>query len=233
MLFLFLPANYNMKQLFSQEQFSNASTNDKLPLECRNCNSSFLRTKKHIVATLNPNSNKKPSEFCSAKCRHAFNGVYFTLSCHNCEKEITKTKSEMKTKSHFCSQSCAATFNNRNKTSGTRRSKLENWLQEQLSSLYPNLQILYNDKTAIKSELDLWVPSLNVAFEINGIFHYEPIYGVNKLKRIQENDKSKSLLCHEAKIDLCIIDASQQKYFKPSTSQKYLDIIVRVIEERK
>ena len=71
-----------------------------------------------------------------------------------------------------------------------------------------------------------------MAFELNGIFHYEPIYGNDKLTKIQENDVSKSKACHEHKIDLCIIDTSQQKYVKPSTSQKYLIIIINIINER-
>jgi hypothetical protein len=67
---------------------------------------------------------------------------------------------------------------------------------------------------------------------LNGIFHYEPIYGVNKLDKIQSNDISKSKACFDAKIDLCIIDTSTQSYFKESTSQKYLNIIINIINER-
>ena len=98
--------------------------------------------------------------------------------------------------------------------------------------MFPSLEIHFNKSEAISSELDIYVPSLNVAFELNGIFHYEPIYGVDKLERIQENDQSKTKACHEAKIDLCVIDTSAQKYVKPKTSQKYLDIIVKIINDR-
>ena len=101
-----------------------------------------------------------------------------------------------------------------------------------MTQLYPSIHIDFNQKKAINSELDIYIPSLNIAFELNGIFHYEPIYGTNKLRQIQENDISKSKACHEAKIDLCIIDTSTQKYFKESTSQKYLDIINNIIKER-
>ena len=90
----------------------------------------------------------------------------------------------------------------------------------------------FNKKDTIGSELDIYFPSLNLAIELNGIFHYEPIYGVDKLNKVQENDKSKTKICHDLKIDLCIIDVSQQKYVKPSTSQKYLDIITNIINER-
>ena len=82
------------------------------------------------------------------------------------------------------------------------------------------------------SELDIYFPTLNFAVELNGIFHYEPIYGIDKLNQVIENDKSKTKMCHDNKIDLCIIDVSQQKYVKPSNSKKYLDIITNIIKER-
>jgi len=43
--------------------------------------------------------------------------------------------------------------------------------------LYPDLVIHFNKKDAINSELDIYIPSLKLAFELNGIFHYEPIFG--------------------------------------------------------
>jgi hypothetical protein len=54
----------------------------------------------------------------------------------------------------------------------------------------------------------------------------------NKLNKIQSNDISKTKACLEAKIDLCIIDTSGQKYFKETSSEKYLHIISTVIKER-
>jgi hypothetical protein len=155
------------------------------------------------------------------------------VNCRNCNKQFEKTLNQIKkTLNHFCCQSCSTTYNNKHKIIGNKRSKLEIWLEEQLTQLYPNINIHFNRKDAIGSELDIYIPSLNLAIELNGIFHYEPRYGTNKLGQIQNNDKSKSLACHEAKIDLCIIDTSKQKYVKPSTSQKYLDIIINIINER-
>ena len=155
------------------------------------------------------------------------------VNCTNCNSEFEKLPSQIKkTINHFCSKSCSASYNNKHKTTGNRRSKLEVWLEEQLTQLYPDLPIDFNKKSAIGSELDIYIPSLNLAIELNGIFHYEPIYGTNKLDQIQNNDKNKFMLCIEHKIDLCIIDTSGQKYVKPSTSQKYLDIIINIINER-
>jgi hypothetical protein len=123
-------------------------------------------------------------------------------------------------------------YNNKHKTTGNRRSKLEIYLEQQLTLLYPNIAIDFNNKSVIGSELDIYIPSLNLAFELNGIFHYEPIFGVNKLDQIRNNDISKSKACFDAKIDLCIIDTSNQINFKISTSKPYLDIITKIIDER-
>jgi hypothetical protein len=221
-----------MKPLYTQEEFDSAKTQTRLPLECYYCSNTFTFRKKDILETLNPNLNKT-GKFCSRKCKCLYDGQTIKTKCLNCNKKLTKSLSEHKKYPNtFCNSSCAATYNNKHKTTGNRRSKLEIWIEEQLTTLYPDLPIDFNQKSAIGSELDIYIPSLNIAIELNGIFHYEPIYGANKLDQIQNNDKSKSLACHEAKIDLCIIDTSAQTYVKPSTSQKYLDIIIKIINER-
>ena len=66
---------------------------------------------------------------------------------------------------------------------------------------------------------------------LNGIFHYEPIYGQDKLSQIQNNDNRKFQACIENGIELCIIDSSQQKYFKEQSSLKYLNIITNIINK--
>ena len=221
-----------MKPLYTQKEFNLANSKDLLPCECIYCKSQFNRTKHEIQRFINPKQDRT-GDFCSHKCSRLFLKTKQTISCANCNNEFEKYLNEIKkTKNHFCSQSCSATYNNKNKTHGTRRSKLEIYIETQLSLLYPKLHIDFNQKSAIGSELDIYIPSLNIAFELNGIFHYEPIYGVNKLDQIQNNDISKSKACHDKKIDLCVIDTSQQKYVKPSTSQRYLDIITNIINER-
>lgn len=145
--------------------------------------------------------------------------------------EFERVPAEIKDR-NFCSRSCAATYNNKNKTTGTRRSKLEIWLENQLPLLYPEIEFHFNKKDAIGSELDIYIPALSLAFELNGIFHYEPIYGDRKLGQIQENDQNKFQSCITNDISLCIIDVSQFKHFKPDKAQKYLDIINNIIKER-
>ena len=129
----------------------------------------------------------------------------------------------------FCNSSCAASYNNKHKTKGNRRSKLEMFIEQKLKLLYPNLEILFNDKLTIGSELDIYIPSLKLAFELNGIYHFEPIHGSKKLESIHKNDINKFESCQKNLISLCVIDTSKQTYFKESTSKIYLDIIIDII----
>ena len=224
-----------MKPKYSLTEFDNAKSTDKLPCECYQCGNDFLTEKRYINQVLTGNKPNK-CRYCSYSCKFKFmhNSPPLEIKCTNCETIFFRQQSEIKkTKkgNSFCSRSCATTYNNKNKTHGTRRSKLEAYIEEQLSLLYPNLEILYNCKDAVGSELDIYIPTLNIAFELNGVFHYEPIYGIDKLERTQSNDNNKFKLCIEHKINLCVIDTSGQTYFKPSTSQKYLDIITNIINE--
>lgn len=201
-------------------------------MKCYYCSKLFTPTKYRKYALKTGRNNKV---FCTQDCffKHRRNSK--TISCTYCNKEFNKTISEIsksKSGNHFCSRSCSATFNNKNKTTGNRRSKLEKWLEEQLIKLYPNLEIHFNRKDSINSELDIYIPSLKLAFELNGIFHYEPIFGKDKLNQIQNNDNRKFQACLEQDIELCIIDTSQQKYFKPKSSQKFLDIITEIINTK-
>lgn len=167
------------------------------------------------------------TRFCSYSCSNNYSRK--TIYCVNCNKSVTIKLSDPK---KFCSKSCSAKYNNKHKTKGSRRSKLEVWVESKLTELYPNLIIDYNKIDSLEMELDIYVPSLKLAFELNGIFHYEPIFGDKKLQNIQRNDTNKFEKCQQLGISLCIIDVSKQKYFKEKTSIPFLDIILLIINQK-
>ena len=163
------------------------------------------------------------------KVKHASPVPKQEVTCNNCSINFFKVSSQIKHSNNFCSKSCAATFNNKNKKHGSRRSKLEVWLEQELVRIYPNLVFQFNSKEAIGSELDIYIPSLKLAFELNGIFHYEPIFGDKKLDQIQVNDQNKFQACQVNGISLCVIDVSKLVYFKPINAQSFLDIISDIV----
>jgi hypothetical protein len=224
-----------MKPLYTQEEFNTSKSRGLLPLECVHCKKPFLITKHRIFRSLNENTKQYTSDFCSKKCQGFHSTLAINGNCKNCLKPVTRTLAEAKgskSGNMFCNQSCAAKWNNAHKTKGTRVSKLERWLAERLPLLYPDLEFHFNRKDAINGELDIFIPSLRLAFELNGIFHYEPIYGPEKLGRMQSNDERKMLACAEYGIELCVLDVSSITYFKPTKAQRFLDIITRIVNSK-
>ena len=198
-------------------------------LKCSYCNKEFNRK----ISQYNYKNKLGYNQYCSNACIGRSKNKQIKIECLNCKKYIHKRKSDLnknKSGNFFCSRSCSATYNNKHKKHGIRRSKLEIYIESRLTVLYPRLKICYNKSDAIGSELDIYIPDLMLAFELNGIFHYESIFGENKLLQIQSNDNRKFQACLEKNIELCIIDTSSQKYFKPKSSQKFIDIITKIID---
>lgn len=204
------------------EQFSKYHGKDMVPLNCCFCNNFYYKIQR-LARTL----RTQEKNFCSKECQSSNQVTAVTKPCGHCQTLVTRTFAEEKAakRNVFCNHSCAAKYNNVHKTTGSRRSKLETYLEEQLKILYPNLQIICNGKETIESELDFYFPELRFAIELNGIVHYEPIYGQDKFERIQSNDKQKMIKCSELGIELMVISVADQHKFTVPSSQKYLDIV--------
>lgn len=183
-------------------------------MNCKQCQTEFtpnkMKTQQFCGWDCFIKSQKKPPRYCK-----------------ECNCLLTD-----KWKIYFCGKSCSATFNNKNKKIGVRRSKLEKYIENILSKKFNETQILFNSKKIIGSELDIYFPKLKIAFEINGPFHYRPIYGEEKFQRIVKMDQQKKLLCEQNGIDLFIIDAQYQLQFTEESSKIYIEEIISRVDER-
>lgn len=113
---------------------------------------------------------------------------------------------------------------------------MEQWVEQSIRIEYPEINLVCNGKSVIGSELDFYFPDLMFAIELNGIVHYEPIYGEDKFQRIQDNDRQKGIRCYEQGIELATIDVSACGRLTQANKTKYYNIIKdlldRVIEKR-
>lgn len=155
------------------------------------------------------------------------------IICEQCSKTRKKLANQIAdTRHNFCSQSCAATYQNTHKKTGIRRSKIEVWLENQIRTNYPKLLLICNDRKAIGAKLDFYFPTLSLAIELNSIVHYKPIYGVEKLSKIQENDACRFKMCAKHDIELCVIDISSIITFNPDRVQKHWQSLRKIIDHK-
>jgi hypothetical protein len=178
-----------------------------ISLICTHCSAEFKRSTKQYTRDTKLN---RFGSFCSRDCNFDYrksraNNIQQVI-CLQCNVSFIKTKTELKRNPNsFCSKSCAATFNNKFKRK-SRRSKCEIMLFELLKEKFPNLGIIPNDKTMLNGlEVDIAIPSLKLAIEWNGIVHFKPIYGDEKLNTIQSIDNKKLQLANQLEINLIVI----------------------------
>ena len=227
---MFLQSINSMIKLFTEDEFISAKGETLLPMKCEYCGKIFYKPKKEIKYA----EKHRPTtcRFCSMSCSRSKRG--FNTNCAFCGKEL-KIKhyayNDSVSKLFFCSHSCSCSYHNAHKVSGFKRSHLESYIEGELSKLYPNIVINYNDRSIIDYELDIFIPKLNIAFELNGIFHYKPIFGNEKLKKIQTIDEAKIVKCKEKKILLYVINISSQKHFTTQSSEVFLNMIKNIIDE--
>jgi hypothetical protein len=114
----------------------------------------------------------------------------------------------------------------------TTRSKIELFLEGRFGEEYPGLEVLYNNRSTIGLELDIYFPSLKLAVELNGITHYAPIYGGRSLFRTQRNDMRKRARCERKSIHLMVLNISEIKKFTPEVNEELFEIIRGLVDER-
>jgi len=158
---------------------------------------------------------------CCKQCRATIAQKFNCPICNALIKRGPAVVNKSKSGNQFCSRSCAATYNNRQRRK-SHRSKIEIKFFDMLKSKFPNLDIIPNDKTMLDGlEVDIAIPSLHLAIEWNGIIHFKPIYGQEKLFATQQRDAEKLKLATNKNINLIVISdhVSNQQIVDESFNQ--------------
>lgn len=197
-------------------------------IDCNNCGIKHYKAQCEIIKGVG--RNKK--FFCTKECHSEFHKTKQKVICVNCDVSFYKLPNQIaKTKNNFCSKSCAAIYNNKNKKFGTRRSKIEILIDQMISDEFPYIIFKPNDKITIGSELDFYFPHIKLAIQINGPLHYLPIYGKEKFERIKKLDEEKRTICNSLHIKLIELDYSSDKYLNKILISKRLNEIRNILAE--
>lgn len=162
--------------------------------------------------------------YCNDVCKKKKQIKQYKHICKGCNINYISDRNN----SMYCSGSCRSTnlklSTYAHKASGKSRSKIELYLEERLPKDFPNIIFNFNDKQTIGSELDIYIPQLKIGIELNGIVHYEPIYGESTLKRTQNNDKKKMINCASLGIELIVINMGSKGLSKSQTNEIYQEV---------
>jgi hypothetical protein len=187
-------------------------------MQCDYCGKEFYRN--------NGTAERKRTNasYCNLQCRADAYNRRLIVQCKWCGKDVTKIRAEYtasKTKNLFCNKSCACSYNNTQRRK-SRRSKSEKQLFDLLVKEFPAITFIPNDKTMLDGyEVDVGIPELNLAIEWNGVVHFLPIYGQEKLSKIQERDAAKIALAQQKAITLIVVPdlvSTKQRVLEAFTS---------------
>ena len=122
--------------------------------------------------------------------------------CKNCKKQTSNKK--------FCSQKCRLEY--KFKHGRKNRSKLEKYISKRIKEEFYLLKVKNNDRQILEEnlELDIYIPNLNIAFEIQGQMHYKFIkyfhHTYDNFIKQQLRDRRKKILCYKKNIILIYIE---------------------------
>ena len=83
---------------------------------------------------------------------------------------------------------------------------------------------------AANLEIDLLIPSHKLAIEVDGITHYYPVYGQERLEMQQNADRRKDGLLMQAGISVLRLKCLYRKV-SPSRKEKALNHVLDVLEQ--
>lgn len=159
---------------------------------CSNCEQIVVRAQSQIKG--------KSNIFCSKECHDEFQTTKLKIKCNLCGKDFAQHKCIIERTKHgqnYCSHTCSSKVVYK-----------ESFIETEMEKLVKPIGLKYsrNDRSIVSPlELDFYFPDINYAIEINGLFHYEPIYGKETLLAQKERDSRKRRLCKEKGIILRVV----------------------------
>ena len=224
-----------MRLLCNQHEFKKAKSTDFLPLECSRCSSTFYQRKSTVERAIGYivglNNSRKTLEFCSPKCsdnRVTNKAEIYTHVCTTCQTEFQSDRKDSK----FCGRQCKGKHDiGRNRKISKNRSKAEAYLFNRIRHEFPEIALLANDRAFLEGglEIDIFLPELSLAIEVNGPFHYRPIYGEERLERAQHNDQLKKENLENRSVELLSLDISGPEHKSWKASKIHLEALFQNI----
>lgn len=194
---------------------------EKSVFACKNCNAKLINKIFKPINTIDLEKEIKDKGYTVISHNHKtsmYESVW-TLKCQNghiFDKKGNKLKNL---------QSCPHCFSD-SYEEFLMRKLIETHYKEEFPKSYPAW--LINSFTHRTLELDMFSEKLKLAFEYNGIQHYEPIFGQERYEISVRNDNEKQKRCLENNVKLITI-----KYLSSKTicKERFLKALAEALKE--
>ncbi len=182
--------------------------------------------------TQHPTKGKKRPESTKQKIGLSVLENWESMSEDEIKKRKVKAKKQWNSMDEQDKQNMLEKANKAVRESSKTGSKLENFLLEGL--LKNNIKVDFHKEHNLintKLQIDLFLPELNVAIEVDGPSHFLPVWGEDALERnIKYDNKKNGLLLGKGCV---IIRVRQSRDFSPSRGRIILDKLLSHINNIK
>lgn len=178
--------------------------------------------------TSHPTAGKKRSQATRDKIGMSVLNSWENLDETEIKKRKQNAKLSWENKSDSEKQDILKQANSAVRQAGKTGSKLEKFLLNELLSNGWNVEF-HKEQSILntKLQIDLFIPKLNVAIEVDGPSHYEPVWGDDALKRNKKyDDKKTGLIIGKG---LFLIRIKQSKDFSKSRGTVIYNELSRVL----
>ena len=148
-----------------------------------------LKSGRHV----HPTKGKKHSQETKNKISESIYQYWSELSEEDYEKRVEKSRDQWNNMSEAEKDRFHKSAQEGIRKASKEGSKIERYVMESLRA--DGYQVIFHKKGLIMDqnlELDLFIPELNTAIEIDGPTHFFPIWGEDSLKRHQAADAHKA-----------------------------------------
>lgn len=179
--------------------------------------------------TQHPTQGKKRSSETKSKIGLSVLQVWEGMNDKEIKDRKTKARLNWEKKSDDEKQYMLKQANDAVRQSSKTGSKLEKFLHTNLLSA--GFSVEFHKEQSIlntKLQIDLFLPKLNVAIEIDGPSHFEPVWGDDALKRNKKyDDKKTGLILGKG---LYLIRIKQTKDFSPSRGLIIYNQLIEILD---
>jgi very-short-patch-repair endonuclease len=183
-------------------------------------------------STKHPTKGQKRSEITRQKIGLSVLENWQSMDENTITKRKIKAQKQWNSMDENDKQNMLEKANKAVRESSKNGSKLENFLLQEL--LKNNIRVDFHKEHNLintKLQIDLFLPELNVAIEVDGPSHFLPVWGSDALERnIKYDNKKNGLLLGKGCV---IIRIRQSKDFSPSRGRIILDKLLSHIENIK